>query len=807
MIDGYANWAQQYRSRLWTGVLPLPPRTKKLTIGGFTGRNGKNPDDAQIEAWCRRWVNGNIALRMPGDVLGIDVDAYPYTFTETDPETGDVYEVTGMKTGDRTLAVLEAELGPLPATWRSSSRGDGPSGIRLFKVPPGLLWGDFGQHLEGIWWGHRYAVVYPSINPDSDRQYEWIDDAAHEPSWGQPPPKVTDLPDLPESWVARFGRTADQPKAPRTVPGAPRRSPVADYSGSRRFTRAQAERFVEEHALSVVRGAVHGEINNRLNDSAKVFSHFVPAFWSPLTAQAMLMDALASTTYDNPQMALGTINSAFGSATGDWVAELAPDRPARVTVTPRPTAPGDGEEPPEGPEPVEPPEAAGFWESRPALEFVREFALSRYAAPWATLGATLTRAVTAVEPNIQLPPILGVPASLNLFVGLVAGSGGGKDIASGVANALLDVRSGSQPLTIDTIPLGSGEGLSHIYMRPPPKLTARRSRKGDDEDSETIGLSGVASGGEEPIQYRTRALVIVSEIDTLDSIGQRKGSTLGPQLRQAWSGSQLGFQYVDSTKRMIVPPHVYRMGLLAFIQPGRAGVLLNETDGGTPQRFLWLPAINPEIVSPTDEEIENPAPPMHGVAWQPPQYQAGYVPFDVCTSARRTIVLAHVARQRGDGEALDGHSLLTRLKVAAALAMLTNDQPARQCTVTEEDWELSGVVMAVSDRTRANVQRHLADLAREQNEKQAYAKARESIVITETVEDAALTRAAKWVGAKIGEEWVTLRSLTQAMKSTIRPQLGVVLDRMLAAGEIEVEEYAPPTGPSALQYRRKAVQQ
>lgn len=805
MIDGYAQWAHQYRSRLWTGVLPLPPRAKSPVPKGFTGLDGATPDDAQIDAWCRRWANGNIALRMPGDVLGIDVDDYPYVFTETDPETGEAYEVTGMKTGGATLAALEAELGPLPTTWRSSSRGDGPSGIRFFKVPPGLLWGDFGLHLEGIWWKHRYAVVYPSINPDSGRQYQWINDAAHEPRWGEAPPKVTDIAELPESWVARFGRTADQPKAPRSAPAVPRRSPIADYNGSRRFTRAQAADFVQPH-LDALRHETPGAINNRLNDAAKVISHFVPAFWSPAEADRKLWNALKATAYDgNTWKAEDTIASAFSSATADWVAELAPDRPARVTATPRPAVPDDGEEPPEDPEPIEPPEASGFWESRPALEFVREFALSRYAAPWATLGATLTRAVAAVEPNIQLPPILGVPASLNLFVGLVAGSGGGKDIASGVAAALLDIRSGSQPLPIDMIPLGSGEGLSHIYMKPPPKLTARRSRKGDDEDSETIGLSGLSGGGDEPIQYRTRALVVVSEIDTLDSIGQRKGSTLGPQLRQAWSGSQLGFQYVDSTKRMIVPAHVYRMGLLAFIQPGRAGALLNETDGGTPQRFLWLPAINPEIVSPTDEEIENPVPPMRGVAWQPPQYQAGYAPFDVCTSARRTIVRAHVARQRGDGEALDGHALLTRLKVAAALAMLTNDQPARQCTVTEEDWELSGIVMAVSDRTRAGVQRHLAELAREQNEKQAYAKARESIVITETVENAALARAAKWVGSKIGEEWVTLRSLTQAMKSTIRPQLGVVLDRMLAVGEIEVEEYEPPTGPAALRYRRKAT--
>ena len=39
----------------------------------------------------------------------------------------------------------------------------------------------------------------------------------------------------------------------------------------------------------------------------------------------------------------------------------------------------------------------------------------------------------------------------------------------------------------EIIPLGSGEGISHVYMKHPPKLVGRRSRKEADEDSELIG--------------------------------------------------------------------------------------------------------------------------------------------------------------------------------------------------------------------------------------------------------------------------------------------------------------------------------
>ena len=799
MTDGYAQWAQQYRSRLWTGVLPLPPRTKKLTIAGFTGRNGKNPDDAQIEAWCRRYANGNIALRMPGDVLGIDVDAYPYTYEETDPETGETYEVTGMKTGDLTLAALEAELGPLPATWRSSSRGDGPSGIRLFKVPPGLLWGDLGQHLEGIWWGHRYAVVYPSVNPDSDRQYEWIDDAAEMPRWGELPPKVTDLIDLPESWVARFGRAVDQVKAPRTVPNAPRRSPVADYSGSRRFTRAQAAEFVQPH-LDALRHETPGGINNRLNDAAKVVSHFVPAFWSPAAADALLWDALKATAYDGKTWkGEDTIASAFSSAAGDWVAELAPDRPERVKAV-RPVASGE-EEPPYDEDPPSPPDDTmvekieGFWNRRPFLEYVEQYARSKYVAPWAVLGALMARISAAVEPNIQIPDILGDYASLNLFVALVGPSGSGKDIAFGVAKRMLDIQFGAEPLPIAEIPLGSGEGLAHIYLKRPPKLTKRRGRGDDDPDSETIGLSGLAAGGDEPIQYRTRALITISEIDTLEAIGQRRGSTLGGQLRQAWSGKQIGFMYADETRRMMVPEHSYRMSVIAGVQPGRAAALMAEADGGTPQRFLWLPA--------TDPTISRDAPPTPGVAqWQPPVYGGSRATIFVCDEACETIIQAGVDRNSGKTDALDGHALLTRLKVAAAIAMLSGETSDRQMTVTEDDWELSGIVMAVSDRTRQGIVRHLAEAARDTNAKQALAEAQKTIVIAETLENDGVRKAVRWLRGKLGPEWLTNGELRdKAYSSALKKHLADALEHLLSQGEIEAESYQQ-RGREGRRYRR-----
>ena len=67
-------------------VLPLPPRAKKSPPKGYTGKGGKVPTPEQTAAWVKTKPNGNTALRLPGGVVGIDVDDY------------------GDKSGGRTLA-------------------------------------------------------------------------------------------------------------------------------------------------------------------------------------------------------------------------------------------------------------------------------------------------------------------------------------------------------------------------------------------------------------------------------------------------------------------------------------------------------------------------------------------------------------------------------------------------------------------------------------------------------------------------------------------------------------------------------
>lgn len=205
------------------------------------------------------------------------------------------------------------------------------------------------------------------------------------------------------------------------------------------------------------------------------------------------------------------------------------------------------------------------------LTHIRAFARARCASPWATLAAALVRVVVATPPHIVIPPLVGGHMSLNLYAGIVGESGTGKDSAAVAAEAALDVGH------LLTCTPGSGEGIAHAY--------GRRTKDGVE-------------------RIATSVLFTVAEVDTLTALGGRRGATLLPELRRAYTGDRLGFQYADPDKRLPIDRHSYRMGLLVGIQPGRAGALLDDADGGTPQRFLWASAIDPDAPDDRGDEPE-----------------------------------------------------------------------------------------------------------------------------------------------------------------------------------------------------------
>jgi hypothetical protein len=204
--DVYGRAAALYLDAGWRGVLPLPPGKKWPPPGGgsgeehWTGHGAPYPDRSTVTTWAIMDPRSNVALRMEPATIGIDVDNY------------------GVKRGGETLVKLGAKLGLLPPTWRSSARGLGAvSGIYLFAVPEGRRWVGGLPDIEIIQPGHRYAVVWPSTNPDAaGARYEWYAPDGSL-SFGRPP-RVDELPALPSPWVEALTRDGEHVQGAAMAP-------------------------------------------------------------------------------------------------------------------------------------------------------------------------------------------------------------------------------------------------------------------------------------------------------------------------------------------------------------------------------------------------------------------------------------------------------------------------------------------------------------------------------------------------------------------------------------------------------------
>lgn len=176
----FAAAFDEYHAKGWTGTLPLPYRKKKSPPPDFTGYDGKYPSYADLYTWAEEGPQ-NICQRMRVDVIGIDVDAY------------------GGKDGAVTLQRLVQAFGALPATYMSTSRDDGISGIRYFRVPGGTKLLSSLPGIEFIQRHHRYAVVWPSLHPDTGQTYRWVNEITGEVDCAVP--SVDELPTLPPLWL------------------------------------------------------------------------------------------------------------------------------------------------------------------------------------------------------------------------------------------------------------------------------------------------------------------------------------------------------------------------------------------------------------------------------------------------------------------------------------------------------------------------------------------------------------------------------------------------------------------------------
>ncbi|EHB44990.1 hypothetical protein MycrhDRAFT_6667 [Mycolicibacterium rhodesiae JS60] len=311
------------------------------------------------------------------------------------------------------------------------------------------------------------------------------------------------------------------------------------------------------------------------------------------------------------------------------------------------------------------------------LEKIHGWARAQMASPWASLFGVLLRVAASTPPWVQLPAAVSDRASLNLLCAFVGESGDGKGASDAVARL-------AWPGGVLELPLGSGEGIAEQFVQ--------------------------RDGGKPPVPV----IFTASEIDKLAGIAGRSGSILLSELKAAAMGEPIGQANAKKDTTRIVEAHSYRMCLSLGVQPGHAGVILGGASGGLPQRFLWAPTTD---LDAPDLDSDPPAPldmvlPTWGDGGRVVEVVYGL------PEIRSTIRAIRRARLRGEGHRLDGHAMLTRCKVAALLAIMHGS-----LEVTKREWDWSATVMAVSNDTRAGLERDEAEINRRRFEERGKARA------------------------------------------------------------------------------------
>lgn len=392
-------------------------------------------------------------------------------------------------------------------------------------------------------------------------------------------------------------------------------------------------------------------------------------------------------------------------------------------------------------------ERESIFDARPVLKHVRDFARARRVNPLSTLGVLLVRAVCQIPPHVVLPPLVGGYAAVNMSVALVGPSAGGKGSSEAAARDAVDFVNPMLSEDIPEFPIGSGEGIARTFA---------------DAGAETV----------------TTAIFSVAEVDTLAALFRRQGSTLEGELRKAWMGEQLGFTNAQKATRTNVPRLSYRAGLVVGVQPLRAGALLHGADGGTPQRFVWMPTLDanmpqhrPQPVDPMTVDVP---------AWPSPGPDCRYVVLEVPEVARIDIDRHQIALHRGDPDAdpLGGHALLCRLKVAAALMVLDGRQ-----AMTDEDWTLAGRIMDISSATRARVQQAMSERSRHANRARALDAAERDEIISDRKLERCKHAILRGLDPLPGEH-VSRNELRRSLRSELRAYFDAAMTELTKSGSV-----------------------
>lgn len=184
--------------------ITLAPAGKKApVIPGTTGET--HPNRLSIADIGTHILDGYHTLGVvpPKGIIGIDVDDYTKTSGTR-------------KQGGQAMRHLKQCAGPLPPTWRTTSRTDPKSGIWFYRLPNQLTgtspehWPTGLDDVEYIRYSHRWAITEPSTHTDTGNPYRW-----QGPNGDTTAPHTNNLPTLTPQHVQHLRGECGCPNAPK----------------------------------------------------------------------------------------------------------------------------------------------------------------------------------------------------------------------------------------------------------------------------------------------------------------------------------------------------------------------------------------------------------------------------------------------------------------------------------------------------------------------------------------------------------------------------------------------------------------
>lgn len=422
-----------------------------------------------------------------------------------------------------------------------------------------------------------------------------------------------------------------------------------------------------------------------------------------------------------------------------------------------------------------------FWAARPLFKAIHAAAKADGTSPDAVLGAVLARASAMASHRLTFHSAR--PGVMNMFVNLVAPSGIGKTEAMRTAARLIrpathlcDRYGEVDAERFKESGLGTGEGIAEAYMGT------------KDVDSGEFHRSGPNKGDPKTkpvrMQVRHNAFLFLDEGETLTKMmKERRGATIGMALRTAWTGGTLGQMNAQETTTRHVPDGSYSLGVLIGYQPHAAQTILADGGGGTPQRFLWLSAVDPDMADRPGSPVE---PLMLPLCDGEGRAVEGVIQFP--DEIRQALWDALRAKNRGEivVDELNSHEPLMRCKLSALFCALDG-----RMHVEAEDWRLADVVWSVSCAVRDRLiefgkqqQARVKEAETERHAELAAAGEAARIEVNERVIAYARQIAGRAIEVDAAEDFGSLHrgDERRRIKSTLRKSWDAGLEYALARG-------------------------